>query len=68
MPAPAQQPKKTIKDYFNDVIDVATGEKYPTIGTTIDNVPEIRNNLLIAGGALIAGYFFLKFLYWAVTK
>lgn len=65
MPQPTQttqppQPKKTWLDYLNDVFDVATGEKYPTFGATIDNVPEIRNNLLIVVGVALGGYLLVK--------
>lgn len=60
--------KKTWKDWVNDITSVATGEKSPTIGASIDNVPEIRNNLLVVGAVLIGGYFLLKLIYWAVTK
>lgn len=60
--------KKTWKDWLTDITSVATGEKSPTIGATIDNVPEIRNNLLIAGACLIGGFFLLKLIYWAITK
>ena len=52
--------KKTLLDYLNGVFDVATGEKSPTIGATIDNVPEIRNNLLIVVGVALGGYLLVK--------
>lgn len=52
--------KKTVLDYLNGIFDVATGEKSPTIGATIDNMPEIRNNLLIVVGVALGGYLLVK--------